>query len=250
MNYSPKYFKENLPEWKRKKDPVVSKLFYRPVSFLTASICANLNISANAVSYFSAIIGVIASILFLFNNNLLAILGGVLVNIWLILDCTDGNIARSVKSQPMGGFADSVSSYTIVALIFNTMGYYVFHQGGVIFKEGTALILLLGALASTFDTLARLIFQKFQNSSDEYFRNKDMKANNEFEESKINKIRVRIDSEIGLGGILPLAILMGAIFNFLDIIILIWFLYYGGLCILSSLYNILKAIKITKSEDK
>lgn len=249
MKYSPKFFKENLPEWKRRKDPIFSKLFYRPVSFLTASICANLGISANAVSYFSAIIGVIAAILFLFNNNLFAILGGVLVNIWLVLDCTDGNIARSVKSQPMGEFADSVSSYTIVALIFNTIGYYVFQHGGYIFKEGSVLILLLGAFASSFDTLARLIFQKFQNISNDYFKSKNIEFDSKSEESKINKIRVRIESEIGLGGILPLCILLGAVFNFLDIIILIWFLYYGGLCILSSFYHILKAIKITKSED-
>ena len=31
--YSPKYFKKDLPEWKRRKDPITSKFFYRRLSF-------------------------------------------------------------------------------------------------------------------------------------------------------------------------------------------------------------------------
>ena len=54
MKYTPKYFYDNLPAWKRKKDPILSRLFYRPASFLTASIFSNLGIGANTVSYYSA----------------------------------------------------------------------------------------------------------------------------------------------------------------------------------------------------
>lgn len=250
MKYSPKYFKDNLPKWKWKKDPLISKIFYRPVSFLTASICANLNISANAVSYFSALIAVIATVCFLFNSYTAAIVGAILINIWLILDCTDGNLARSVRSQPMGEFADSISSYILVAFMFNTMGFYVFNNGGSIISSKNAVILLLGAFASTFDTLSRLIFQKFQAISKEYFESKGIKKKEGNSDGVINKIRVRVDAEIGLGGILPLAVLLGTIFNFLDIVIILWCLYYGLLFVSSTCFHIIKAMKITNNGEK
>ncbi len=243
MKYTPRFFKESLPEWKRKKDPVISKLFYRRVSFWTASMFANCGISANSISYFSAMIGIISAICYILNNFKLAVLGAILINIWLILDCTDGNIARSIKAQPMGEFADSVSSYTLVALIFNTMGYYVYHQGGILFPKGSALIILLGALASTFDTLARLIYQKYEITSKEFLKEKTEDKN-----SKLNRLRIRIDAEIGMGGILPLSILLGTIFNFLDIVIVVWCAYYGILCFSSSIYNIFNAIKISQNQ--
>lgn len=249
MKYSPKYFKDNLPKWKWKKDPLISKILYRPISFFTASLCANLNISANAVSYFSALIAVIASGCFLFNNHNIAIAGAVLINIWLILDCTDGNLARSVKAQPMGEFADSLSSYILVAFMFNSMGYYVYLNGGILVSKNNALILVSGAFASTFDTLSRLIFQKFQSIRKDYYESKGITKDDGISNSIVNKIRLRLDAEIGLGGILPLVTLLCTIFNFMDVVIILWCAYYGVLFVSSVCYHIVKAVMITKKEE-
>ena len=49
MKYSYTFFKNGLPEWKRTKDPILVKIFYRPVSFYLASLAANLHISANTI---------------------------------------------------------------------------------------------------------------------------------------------------------------------------------------------------------
>lgn len=37
MKYSPKFFHDTMPEWKRKKDPLVARVFHRPISFLFSS---------------------------------------------------------------------------------------------------------------------------------------------------------------------------------------------------------------------
>ena len=50
MKYTAKYFKDGMPEWKRKKDPILSRLFYRKAAFSVAAVAANAGISANAVS--------------------------------------------------------------------------------------------------------------------------------------------------------------------------------------------------------
>ena len=74
MMYSPKYFYENMPDWKKKKDPLLTRIFYRPLSFVVASFCAKLKIKANTISYFSAIIAIVGCVFFLFNNFIFSII--------------------------------------------------------------------------------------------------------------------------------------------------------------------------------
>jgi hypothetical protein len=65
MKYTPKYFSERLPAWKRKKDPILSRIFYRPASFVTAALFSSAGVGPNAVSYFSAVVAIAACALFL-----------------------------------------------------------------------------------------------------------------------------------------------------------------------------------------
>lgn len=249
MNYSAKYFKDSLPDWKRKKDPVLSRIFYRPVSFYISSIATKLGISANTISYFSAIIAVFSCILFLFNRFEMKMIGAILINIWLILDCADGNIARSVRKQPFGEFADGISSYILVGLMCISMGFSVYFSGGIIFKSGSPWIILLGAVASSSDSLMRLVYQKYKNTSKELQdkgvieQEKDIRT----DKNSVGSVRVRIEAELGIGGILPVAILIATILNALDIIIIYCFVYYGLSFIVSTLMLVKKAIKLSNN---
>lgn len=249
--YNYLHFKNGLPAWKKKKDPFLSRIFYRPVSFYIAGIVANRNISANEVSYFSAIIGLIASFLFLFSYSYCRIAGAILVNIWLILDCVDGNLARSVKKQSFGEFADGISSYLLVGFLCTTIGFSVFQTGGLFVEEGTVWILILGAFASSSDSLMRLIYQKFKSEltklEDANLVNyeKDERS----DENKVSSLKVRIEAEFGIGGILPLLILVSTIFNSLDLVLIYCFLYYGLSFVVTSLSFIKKAIAISKVVD-
>ena len=247
MRYTAKYFKDNMPDWKKKKDPPLSRIFYRKVAFHWASIAANRGIDANTVSYFSMYIGIIACLLFLLNKPA-AIVGAILINVWLILDCTDGNLARSVKSQPFGEFADGISSYVVVGLMCTTMGFFVFQHGGVLFLKGNPWVLLLGAIASSSDTLMRLIYQKYKNTERDMVEKGggEIEYDSRTDHSKVNSLRVRIESDLGLGGYLPIMVLLATIFNALDIVVLYCFIYYGGSCVVSSAITIKKAKKAEK----
>lgn len=235
-----------MPEWKRIKDPILTRFFYRPVSFVLASFCAKLGIGANAVSYWSALLAIIACALFLPDCKECHITAAILVNIWLLMDCTDGNLARGVKKQPFGEFADSMSSYLLVGFLITSMGFACYCQGGYFVSAGNPWIILLGALASTSDTMMRLIYQKYKaterNLEDKGVIDKigyDVRQ----DISQTNNWRVRLESDFGIGGILPLMILFCVFFNAIDIVILYCLCYYGGSFVFMTVKLVIKAIK-------
>lgn len=246
--YSPKVFKEELPEWKRKKDPFTSRIFYRPVSFITASVATNIGLTANAVSYLSIILALIACVCFIIPNYICNIVGAILVNIWLISDCTDGNMARTVKKQPFGEFADGISSYILVGLLCTAFSISAYFNGGVLINKECIWIVLLGALASSSDTLMRLIYQKYKATERSLINEGKLKEEIEdrTDHSKSNSLKVRIESDFGIGGILPILVLLGTIFKALDLVVIYSFMYYFFSALLMILKYISKAIKKTK----
>ena len=161
-------------------------------------------------------------------------------------------MARSVKKQLFGEFADGISSYILVALMCTCMGICVYHQGGVLIPSGNIWIVVAGALASTSDTLMRLIYQKFNAEYNKHVKQGILPEleDKRTDHSQVGSLRVRIESELGIGGILPCAILLGVIFHFMDLIVLYCLLYYGGSCVVASLMYIRKAIKISHSYDE
>ena len=156
-NYSIKYFYNSLPDWKKKKDSILSRIIYRPLSFVFASLCAKIGISANTVSYFSTFEAIVACSFFLYGTQICNIIGALLINLWLLLDCIDGNLARAVKKQPFGEFADSSSSYVLVGIMGTCIGFAAYHQGGVFFESGCEWLMLMGPFGSNADSLMRLI---------------------------------------------------------------------------------------------
>lgn len=246
--YSKDYFKERLPEWKRKKDPILSRILYRPMSFFLASFCANNGINANTVSYFSGIVAIVACSLFIFEEHYLHIIAAVMINIWLLLDCTDGNLARSYKKQPFGEFADGISSYILVGLMGVAMGVAVYFEGGLIVDINNPWIILLGALASSADTFMRLVYHKYKATERELADNGvlEIERDKRLEHSQVGSIRVRVESELGIGGLLPIAILIATLYHALDIIVIYCFLYYGLSCMFTLVFFVRKAITASK----
>lgn len=245
--YSPLFFKRGLPEWKRKKDPFLSQFFYRPISFVTSSIFASLGCSANTVSYLTIIVSFAASAFYFFDSHTMHIWGAIMVNLWLLLDCTDGNIARCVKKQPFGVFADATACYTLIAFIYPAMGYAVYLDGGYFFEAGSILIVILGSLVSCSDLLLRLVFHKFREGEIELNKVRNVKDNwlDEYKPHK-QSIKARLIAAVNPGGYQPVFILLGTLFYFLDIVLLFCLVIDAvGLIFYLSVY-IRKAIKLSK----
>jgi len=245
MKYSPSFFRNTMPDWKRKKDPMVSRFFYRPLSFFVASICANLGISANSVSYFSIYIGLFGCISFLFDSHIWHIVGAVMFNVWLLLDCVDGNLARSVKKQPFGEFADAASSYILVAFMCTCMAFAVYHEGGFFLEPGFVWIILFGAISSTGDTLMRLIYQKYLNSERELVEQGVIKQEKDVfkDHNQVSSFAVFMGETMGIGGILPSLILLATLLHSLDVVLFYCFAYYFGSSMIMIIKFILKAIR-------
>lgn len=244
-NYTAKYFRDSMPDWKKKKDPMIARLIYRPLSFYISSFCANRGISANSVSFFSIIFSIATCVFFYFNDITWHIIGAVLLNIWLLLDCVDGNIARTVKKQPFGEFADATSCYILLAFVYGAMGYAAYIDGGVLFDKGNLLIFIIGILASSMDILARLINHKFNQGEHEMyevigFDKKPTVINISHEPSLLDQI---IEA-IGIGGYLPLVVLLSSIFSFLDLVVIYTFLMTFVVLVYITFKLMMKSIRL------
>lgn len=250
IKYTGKYFKSNFPDWKRDRDATIVRFSYRPISFYAAAFAANRGITANAVSYFSVFVGIAGCGCFFAGNYICAIVGALLLNCWLVLDCVDGNLARSVRAQPFGEFADSVSSYILVGLMNIAMGFYVYRCGGVFSPQGSALMLLLGALASEADTLMRLVYQKYKAVERELADAGKVKVTQDIrtDHTQGKSLQMRIEMEFGTGGILPALILISVIFGAVDIVVMYCLAYYGGSCLVTVFRYVRKAIRAEKTK--
>ena len=255
MKYDSKFFEGTCPAWKRRKDSILARYFYRPLSFYGAAWAANLGLSANQVSYISAIVAVFASSMFFVNNYFAHIIGAILINFWLVLDCIDGNIARGIKKLPFGEFADAMSSYLLVGLMCTAMGVAAYQDGGVLIAAGNLWVIVLGALASNCDSLMRLIYQKYKSIERELADEGRLSVKNDVfkNPSDVGNIKVRILFEFGVAGIIPVLALLCAIFHALDLMVIYCFCYYVGSCVVNILIYARRAIKgekeITARED-
>lgn len=250
--YTYKRLKDSMPEWKRKKDPILTRFFYRPVSFYVSSVCANHNVSANTVSFMSTFAAIFTCICFIIPDYILHIVGAILCNVWLLMDCIDGNLARGVKKQPFGAFADSMSSYLLVGLLCTSLGIASFYDGGILISPNTPWIIVIGAFASSSDSLMRLIYQKYINTEKELEERGILQSEKDIHKDikQVRSFIVRVDEECGIGGILPSLILLATIFGFLDVVVIYCFCFYGLACVCSVVKYTKKAIMKARKYQK
>ena len=161
MNYKPRDFIKTMPEWKWRTQGGLTKYIHRPLSFVFSSILANLYETPNQISFISLIFAALACASFLFPFHFMYYIGALFMNLWLIMDCADGNIARLIGGQPHGDFIDATSSYFLIGFVYPAMGMAVFNEGGMSFDNDDPWIIYIGAVASACDTMARLFYHKF-----------------------------------------------------------------------------------------
>ena len=252
--YSAKFFIFIMPDWKKKKDPLIAQVFYRPISFYLSSFCANRGISANSVSYFSMYVAILSCVCYFLHDHTCHIIGAFMVNIWLLLDCVDGNIARSVKSQPFGEFADAASSYLLISFIYISIGYAIYEEGGFFVSKGNVFILLLATFATVSDSFMRLLFHKYNAELSRvkgiYPKVEGSNLLNHTKSGEVPSFRERIGEALGIGGFLPVFILLFTFFRMADLIIYFVFLYNVLKSSIVVAFTISGAIRQTKLIEK
>lgn len=132
----------------------------RPLSFPVTWVLANLGISANTVTVISLVLLVAALLMIALGSQLIAVLGGILLSGWLVLDCADGSLARlSGKGTKFGEYLDAIGSYVVYGFLMPTVAWYAARSGS---SNGVSpeFVTLAGGLAGAFALLSMAFFHK------------------------------------------------------------------------------------------
>jgi phosphatidylglycerophosphate synthase len=218
----------SLPPEKKKEDGLWTRFVLRPISFPVAWTALRMGLSPMTVSFFSALLSVAGGILFSWPDYLLASIGVVLFNVFSVLDCVDGNMARtSGKAGPWGGWADAVMGFITYTSVFFASGMYVF------WKTGCWQVLLIAGLTSSANLLTRTAYQIYKN-----IVGKTAHGSVSFERM--------LAENVGITGFLMPLLLVFHFCNFLPgMWFIIWFnaAFYGGGCIVTIIKLAGKAVK-------
>ena len=102
----------SLTKKKNSRSSLWVQLWVRKASFPVTYCFINAGWSANQVSVLSWILIFIAAVCLCISNFWWMLIGVILTNFWLVLDCVDGNIARVKKIKTfMGDYFDAVAGY-------------------------------------------------------------------------------------------------------------------------------------------
>lgn len=121
---------------------VFRMLIYRHFSVPITSLLVKTKISPNMVTTFSLILAFIAAIFYYKADYASLVIGTVILNMSLILDYVDGELARYKKlSSTFGAWWDSVCDRLTEYIIFSSLIF------GLYFKTADCTVLILGFFA-------------------------------------------------------------------------------------------------------
>jgi phosphatidylglycerophosphate synthase len=223
------------------KQTVWEHYFARKIAFLIAPFFLRLGFSANQISFLSMAAGIMGAVLIALGSFRLIILGGILMQIWLILDKTDGLVARTKKTtSKMGKFLEEFNGSLMAVLFFLSIGIAASGFPGFLnFYIPPKIFIILGLTTSLFVAFRHLISSHFAAVFSESGSDGGIFANS-------GRISGLYNFSVKFTGVYSLAqpiFLLAAIFNFLGLYVVVYFLIQGLLMLANSVYLLLKANK-------
>ncbi|GAB6392375.1 MAG: CDP-alcohol phosphatidyltransferase family protein [Treponematales bacterium] len=156
--YTLKDIRDSLTAEKKQADGIWTRFVLRPLSMLLTLPALALGLSANAVSYLSVVFSVTGGALFALPGFRLPLWGAILLNLFSVADCVDGNIARVRKtSSPWGGWADAVMGFVAYTAVFLSTGVYAY------LRSGWWPFLVIAGVTSSANLLTRVAYQIYKN---------------------------------------------------------------------------------------
>jgi phosphatidylglycerophosphate synthase len=156
--YTLQDIKNSLPEEKRHSDGLYTRAVLRPLSVPVVWLALRMKLSANTVSYLSAVFSISGGVLFALPGFWVPLWGAILLNIFAVLDCVDGGIARVTKTtSAWGNWADAVMGFVAYTAVFIGSGMYLF------LRTDWWWMLLITSLTSSANLLTRAAFQFYKN---------------------------------------------------------------------------------------
>ncbi|MCL2186027.1 MAG: CDP-alcohol phosphatidyltransferase family protein [Treponema sp.] len=148
----------SLPPEKIKQDGLWTRFVLRPLSFPVSWLALCMRLSPSFISYFSGLLAIAGGVLFALPDFFLAGIGIIILNIFSVLDCVDGNMARVTgKAGPWGSWADAVMGFIAYTSVFFASGLYIF------WETGHWYVILIAGLTSSANLLTRVSYQIYKN---------------------------------------------------------------------------------------
>ena len=157
--------------WKRdyEKYLPISRFAFRPVGFLLPWIAIRIGLTSEAVSWLSGVIGLMAYLCLISSQEYLLLVGIGLLCLFNLLDCVDGSIARTMKTEnPYGRFLDSLMGWVDIGF-WALIGIVVYHHPDLLYfsypkSYGPLFWLAIGGLTCYFSNLLGYVEMIFDQS--------------------------------------------------------------------------------------
>lgn len=216
----------------------------RPISYYLAIFFLYFNISANKVTLLFLFTGIIGSLLLAIGDYMMFIIGALLIELAIILDCVDGNIARVKGPTITGSILDIWSGEVILVLSMFTLGVGVYNKEDSIIINvlyniipvvmHNIIFIYVGSIAALITLASWTVRYTWRVISHNLEDMKSMPAN--------NIIKRSIENIFHYSGAYSITMLIAAIFNILDLFIFVITIIYG-INLIVIVYTILKKAK-------
>lgn len=161
--------KEEMESARKSRDTedIMDANIHEPIGYIFMRFFNRLGFSPNAVTILSGLVGIAGGVLFFYQDFLLNLIGVVLSILAIILDCTDGQLARLTgKTSEIGRFLDGSATIVICAVQYLAIGFRMMNEN--IFFSSTRV---WGPWCWLMIVPCALIFHSGQSRMADYFRN-------------------------------------------------------------------------------
>jgi len=143
--------------WKREYERYLplSRFVFRPTGFPLTWLAIRIGLASEVVSWLSGLVGLIAYLCLMSSHEQLLPIGIGLLCFFNLLDCVDGSIARTMKTEnPYGKFLDSIMGWIDMGF-WALIGITAYRNPGLLYCSdplgyGSVFWLVVGGLVSYF----------------------------------------------------------------------------------------------------
>lgn len=249
--------------WKRdyEKYLPISRFLFRPIGFLLTWVAIRLGLTTEAVSWLSGVVGIVACLCLVSGDENMLPVGIGLILFFNLLDCVDGSIARTMKTEnPYGRFLDSICGGIIDLVFWGVIGIMAFrHPDLLIWEEplgyGPLFWLTVGCvtcflkifgefLENTFDMSLRQDWDKIQTANHDVrpslseMGGINPNLNNDSTNKKMYVLRM-INNNIRVRESYYVFLIFAYLAQTIDLLLVVYLIYY-------LLFNILLFVAYTK----
>jgi phosphatidylglycerophosphate synthase len=159
--------KATFPIEKRSVESIYGRIVpVRQISYWFTIPLLNIGTTAFQASVIGMLIAIVACIFIAMPNNILRIIGVILVPIWHIFDCVDGNIARYNKTaSEFGEAVDAICGYFLPIWLSLSLGIASYNIGNNHLNLSPGWFLIFGGIGAIANAQARLVHQKYAFSA-------------------------------------------------------------------------------------